>query len=198
MQSDPIGLEGGENSFVYVGNNPLVRMDESGLYYSYARLRNAYQSREEAFRGRNRSDYDNFYYYDAVWSSNGGSCAYRLSNAFNRAGYSDVIYRAWKYTRYKTLGYKPTGERYMISSYEMALHLGVKKASNEVFSESEVLNKKGIVYFHGSEGGHIDLLETRESSWWFGSDYAYVYGNGVEFADYITKFSHTYFMELND
>ena len=31
MQSDPIGLEGGENSFVYVGGNPLVRVDESGL-----------------------------------------------------------------------------------------------------------------------------------------------------------------------
>ena len=30
MQSDPIGLEGGENSFVYVGDNPLVRVDESG------------------------------------------------------------------------------------------------------------------------------------------------------------------------
>ena len=31
MQSDPIGLEGGENSFVYVGYNPLVRVDERGL-----------------------------------------------------------------------------------------------------------------------------------------------------------------------
>ena len=31
MQSDPIGLEGGENSFVYVGDNPLSRVDESGL-----------------------------------------------------------------------------------------------------------------------------------------------------------------------
>ena len=30
MQSDPIGLEGGENSFVYVGGNPLARVDESG------------------------------------------------------------------------------------------------------------------------------------------------------------------------
>ena len=31
MQSDPIGLEGGENGFVYVGGNPLARVDESGL-----------------------------------------------------------------------------------------------------------------------------------------------------------------------
>ena len=31
MQSDPIGLDGGENGFVYVGGNPLVRVDESGL-----------------------------------------------------------------------------------------------------------------------------------------------------------------------
>ena len=34
MQSDPIGLDGGENSFVYVGDNPLVMVDESG--YNWA------------------------------------------------------------------------------------------------------------------------------------------------------------------
>ncbi len=33
MQSDPIGLEGGENSFVYVGDNPLVRVDERGEFF---------------------------------------------------------------------------------------------------------------------------------------------------------------------
>jgi len=31
MQSDPIGLDGGENSFVYVGDNPLGRVDSKGL-----------------------------------------------------------------------------------------------------------------------------------------------------------------------
>jgi len=35
MQSDSVGLEGGDNSFVYVGNNPLVRVDESGLLTVY-------------------------------------------------------------------------------------------------------------------------------------------------------------------
>ena len=33
MQSDPIGLDGGENSFVYVGDNPLVRVDERGEFW---------------------------------------------------------------------------------------------------------------------------------------------------------------------
>ena len=33
MQSDPVGLEGGENSFVYVGDNPLARVDESGEFF---------------------------------------------------------------------------------------------------------------------------------------------------------------------
>ena len=33
MQSDPVGLEGGENSFVYVGDNPLVRVDERGEFW---------------------------------------------------------------------------------------------------------------------------------------------------------------------
>ena len=32
MQSDPVGLEGGENSFVYVGDNPLVRVDKDGKF----------------------------------------------------------------------------------------------------------------------------------------------------------------------
>jgi len=33
MQSDPVGLEGGENGFVYVGGNPLVRVDASGQFW---------------------------------------------------------------------------------------------------------------------------------------------------------------------
>ena len=34
MQSDPIGLEGGENSFVYVGDNPNTLFDKNGLWAS--------------------------------------------------------------------------------------------------------------------------------------------------------------------
>ena len=30
MQSDPVGLEGGENSFIYVGGNPLIKIDQLG------------------------------------------------------------------------------------------------------------------------------------------------------------------------
>ncbi len=30
MQSDPLGLEGGENSFVYIHNDPLLRSDPDG------------------------------------------------------------------------------------------------------------------------------------------------------------------------
>ena len=34
ITSDPIGLEGGLNTFNYVGDNPLARIDPNGLFWS--------------------------------------------------------------------------------------------------------------------------------------------------------------------
>ncbi len=194
IQSDPIGFDGGSNTFLYANGNSVRFVDESGLY-SFNRLKNAYQSRSQAFSGRKRSDYDAPYEYDLVWASSGGSCAYRLSNAFNRAGYANIMQSAWKYTKYRTMAYKPTGERYIYSSFEMAEYLGVFSSANKVNNASDMNNKVGIVYFHDSKGGHIDLLETREGFW---SDYLYMIGNGEMVDTYMSEHSSTYFMEIEN
>ncbi|MES9976471.1 MAG: RHS repeat-associated core domain-containing protein [Candidatus Thiodiazotropha sp.] len=36
VQSDPVGLDGGLNTYSYVGNNPLIRIDQAGLDWIYS------------------------------------------------------------------------------------------------------------------------------------------------------------------
>ena len=45
MQSDPIGLEGGENTYLYADANPLTKYDESGLDW----IDNIHDSKAKAF-----------------------------------------------------------------------------------------------------------------------------------------------------
>jgi len=182
MQSDSIGLEGGENSFVYVGDNPLSRVDKLGLYWSIAKLLAAYQSREEMnIPAKGGTLAYNF----SIWSgNNANSCAVRLSNAFNRAGYSDVTYRAWKYTPYRTLGDK-YGNRYLFRAKEMGKHLGLFKRKYRVYNIDDLRYKSGLIYF---ENYHVDLVYD------YGAGPT-LKGNGSVIEEYMQN-HRTYFMEL--
>ena len=81
------------------------------------------------------------------------------------------------------------------SSFEMAEYLGVFSKQNQVYTSFEMFNKKGIVYYHDSKGGHIDLLETRGEGF---SKYLYMIGNGNEVDRYISDHSSTYFMAIEN
>jgi len=84
----------------------------------------------------------------------GGSCATRLSNAFNRAGY-DTLGDAFKNTPITTVG-DGLGGRYIMGAASLADHLGVDGASYIVNDMSSIQGKRGIIYF---ENYHIDLYD---------------------------------------
>jgi RHS repeat-associated protein len=188
IQSDPIGFDGGVNSYLYTDGMPIIALDEDGLVYSYTRLRNSYQNKSNALGGKIISP---SWALDAINASNGGSCAFRLSNAFNRAGYSSTLNYAWRNTTTRTAG-DQFGKRYIYSAYEMGRYLGIDQPQYKIDDEFDIQNKQGIIYFFNY---HIDLVYWDIGWFW---DSAELVGNtGSSVSSLISKHT-TYFMPLEN
>ena len=183
IQSDPIGFDGGVNTFGYVGGSPIMLIDILGLKWSFNKLLAAYQSKADMdIPSKGGTLTQNF----NIWKGNNAySCAVRLSNAFNRAGYSSVTRDAYKNTPYKTLGDR-YGYRYLFRAKEMGKHLGLFQSKYRVENLNDIYGKNGLVYF---ENYHVDLIYAT----WSGP---VMYGNG----DYVQQYKNDarmYFMELD-
>ncbi|WP_248846343.1 T6SS effector amidase Tae4 family protein, partial [Pseudoalteromonas luteoviolacea] len=150
--------------------------------WSYKKLSNAYQSRWDMMEGKKFQKWAE----NAILSSSGGSCAARVSNAFNRAGYNDML-NAFKNTDFVTTG-DGQGNRYILGAQNLALYLGVYDNANLVTNFTSIKGKQGIIFFRDpSSGGynHIDLFDGSK-----------LVGNGVIPSKAFK--SSIYFSELKD
>ncbi len=178
ITQDPIKLQGGDNFYQFAPNIQTA-IDPLGLeQWNYDKLESAYQGKSDLLKGKKFPQWA----LNAINASDGGSCATRLSNAFNRAGYN-TINEAFKNTPTPTVG-DGLGSRYIMGADALAKHLGVvKKGSkqpNRINDISSIQNKVGIIYF---ENFHIDL--------WDGNE---MVGNGEVSDKYTSK--PMYFKEL--
>ena len=176
---DPIGIASGDTNFyAYVGNDPVNFVDPFGFEpWSFEKLKDAYQTKEALLKGKNFHPTALRVINDPI---RGGSCAVRLSNAFNKAGY-DVLDDAFKNTDFVTVG-DGHGGRYIMGADDLARHLGVATRENRVGDMSEVAGRQGIIYF---ENYHIDLFDGSE-----------MVGNDGPVADAYTERS-IYFLDLD-
>ena len=184
IQSDPIGVNGGVNGFGYVNEQPLIKIDEEGLKWSFWKLVNYYQSKNAMnIPEKGGILAQNFRNWEG---NNAYTCAVRLSNAFNRAGYSNVTYRAWRYTSYSTLGDK-YGKRYLYRAKEMGKHLGLFNRKYRIYSLSDLKYKNGLIYF---ENYHVDIIYSG------GNGTPYMLGNYWATISSYLNHGRTYFMKL--
>ncbi len=142
--------------------------------WSFEKLKDSYQTKGELMPNLENSKFPPWA-IDAIDASDGGSCAARMSNAFNRAGYGDFIEGAPR--RFGD----GSGNYYVLGAAELADHIGVASSKYLVTDLSSISGKTGIIYF---ENYHVDLYD--------GSG---MVGNRGHTEQYFNKKS-TYFMEV--
>ncbi len=122
--------------------------------WDYKKLSKSYQDKDTMLKGKKFHQTA----LDAI--EDGGSCATRMSNAFNRAGY-DVLDDAFNNTPLTTVG-DGLGNRYITGAQNLALHLDVYSEANLVTDISTISGKQGIIFFRNPSAGgynHIDLYD---------------------------------------
>jgi hypothetical protein len=123
---------------------------------------------------------------DAILDIGGGTCAVRLSNAFNRAGYIATMDQAHLNTNTSTMGGKNNVSgietRHVMGAHKLATHLGVVENGKIISDISEIKDKIGIIYF---DNAHIDL--------WQGDE---MVGNGALEPESELNNKTMYFLEL--
>jgi hypothetical protein len=130
------------------------RFNNEAGKWNFNSLDNAYQSKDAMLAVLSFNKWN----LAAIENKEGGTCAVRMSNALNRAGYTATMDHAHLNTKISTMSGKNSvsGEenRYIMSAHKLATHLGVVENGKKISDISEIKDSKGIIYF---ENAHIDL-----------------------------------------
>lgn len=168
--------------FQYLFNAASAKVRVLKERYDFKKIFDAYQDKADMLEGKSFSEWA----LGVINDPNGGSCAVRLSNALNRAGYK-TLDDAFKNTHLPTIGDGVSDDRYMTGALNLAKHLGVYAPSNLVTDVNSIIGKKGFIFFNGAGNHpytHIDL--------W---DKSGMKGNGRLPPD-VTNRASIYFVEL--
>ena len=150
----------------------VMMYNEMAHEMSYEKLEKAYQTKLDMLKSHKL--------HSSALSAieAGGSCATRMSNCINGAGY-DLLDQAFATQGVGTVG-DSNGNRYIMGAGNLARFLGVQSQKYLISDMASIAGKQGIIYF---QNYHIDLYNG-----------ASMVGNGQVTSGYTNK--NTYFMEL--
>lgn len=171
------------NLYLFLSGNPVKYFDAFGLEaWAFTKLKTNYQTRDDMLKGKTfKPDW-------ALGFIQKASCATRLSNAFNRAGYS-LLDDAHKEGVYQTVK-DQCNKYYIISAHKLALHIEMAKSKYRIKNLKSIEGKQGLIYF---ENFHIDLWDDKKM---VGNRDGHLHNPDYETIPSNNKDRAIYFMEL--